>query len=65
MPALPPAAVVQEYGRSIVFLERASGQYERREVTVGPALGDRVPVLSGVRPGERVVVDGAMLLKDR
>jgi cobalt-zinc-cadmium efflux system membrane fusion protein len=65
MPALPPAAIVQEYGRSIVFLERAPGQYERREVTVGPALGDRVPVLSGVQPGERVVVDGAMLLKDR
>jgi cobalt-zinc-cadmium efflux system membrane fusion protein len=65
VPALPSAAIVQEYGRSIVFLERASGQYERREVTVGPALGDRVPVLSGVQAGERVVVDGAMLLKDR
>ena len=65
MPVLPAAAIVQEYGRNTVFLERAPGQYERRQVTVGPPVGDRVPVLSGVQSGDRVVVDGAMLLKDR
>jgi hypothetical protein len=64
MPALPPVAAVQEYGRSIV-LERASGQYECREATVGPAVGDRVPVFSGVQAGERVVGDEAMPLEDR
>jgi hypothetical protein len=46
MPALPPVAAVQEYGRSIV-------------------LGDRVPVHSGIQAGERVVGDGAILLKGR
>ena len=40
MPVLPPGAIVQEYGRSTVFLERAPGQYERREVTVGPPVGE-------------------------
>jgi hypothetical protein len=65
MPALPPVAAVQEYGRSIVLREPASGQYECREATVGPAVGDRVPVLSRVQAGERVVGDEAMLLEDR
>lgn len=65
MAVLPAAAIVQEYGRSTVFFERAPGQYERRPVTVGPPVGDQVPVLSGLQAGDRVVVDGAMLLKDR
>ena len=65
MPVVPAGAIVQEYGRSTVFLERAPGQYERREVTVGAPVGDRVPILGGARPGDRVVVDGAMLLKER
>jgi membrane fusion protein, heavy metal efflux system len=65
MPILPSSAIVQEYGRSTVFSERAPGQYERRQVTVGPPAGDRLPVLSGVQPGDRVVVDGAILLKDQ
>ena len=65
MPVLPPGAIVQEYGRSTVFAERAPGQYERRQVTVGAPVSDRLPVLSGVQAGDRVVVDGAVLLKDR
>jgi cobalt-zinc-cadmium efflux system membrane fusion protein len=65
VPALPPEAIVQEYGRSTVFAERAPGQYERRPVTVGRPVGERVPVLAGVQAGDRVVVDGAVLLKDR
>jgi cobalt-zinc-cadmium efflux system membrane fusion protein len=64
-PVLPVAAIVQEYGRPIVFLERAPGRFERREVTLGPRTGDVVPVVSGVQAGERAVVDGGVLLKDR
>jgi cobalt-zinc-cadmium efflux system membrane fusion protein len=65
LPVVPAAAVVQEYGRSIVFLERAPGQFERREVTTGVRLGQAVSVLSGLQPNDRVVVDGAVLLKDQ
>jgi len=64
-PVLPTGAVVQEYGRPIVFLERAPGRFERREVVLGPRTGDMLPVVSGVRAGERIVVDGGVLLKDR
>src|SRR4029453_4514559 len=65
VPVLPLAAVVREYGRSMVFVERAPGRFARREVELGARAGTRVAVLSGVSVGERVVVDGAVLLKDR
>jgi membrane fusion protein, heavy metal efflux system len=62
-PVLPVSALVEEYGAPVVFVERAPGQYERRQVTVGTRSGDVVPVLSGVQAGDRVIVDGAILLK--
>jgi hypothetical protein len=37
--------------------------FERREVQVGNSLGGSVQVLEGLRPGERVVSDGALLLE--
>ena len=63
-PVLPLSAVVEEYGKRTVFRERGPGRFERREVTLGP-LGSVAPVRQGVGLGDRVVVDGAMLLKDR
>jgi cobalt-zinc-cadmium efflux system membrane fusion protein len=63
VPVLPVSAVIQEYGKSFVFVERGPGQYERREVTIGARSGDLVPVLSGVQVGDRVIVDGAVLLR--
>ena len=65
VPLLPLAAVVQQYGRTVVFVERAPGRFERREVVLGARVGERVAVLTGAEAGERVVVDGAILLKDR
>jgi len=64
-PVVPVGAIVQEYGRPIVFLERAPGRFERREVALGTRAGEFIPVVSGVRAGERIVVDGGVLLKDR
>jgi cobalt-zinc-cadmium efflux system membrane fusion protein len=65
MPVIPVSAIVQEYGRSVIFVERGRGQFERREVTTGTRSGDLAPVLSGVGVGDRVIVDGAVLLKGR
>jgi cobalt-zinc-cadmium efflux system membrane fusion protein len=62
LPVVPADAVVQQYGRSFVFRERQPGQFERREVTVGPRANDSVALLAGIEPGERVVVAGAVLL---
>ncbi len=57
------AAVVQEYGRSEVFVERGPGQFERRLVTTGVRAGGLVAITSGLDVNSRVVVDGAILLR--
>lgn len=63
-PVVPLASVVQQYGRTVVFVEHEPARFERREVVLGARVGDRVAVLQGVTAGERVIVDGAILLKD-
>jgi membrane fusion protein, heavy metal efflux system len=63
MPVVPAAAIVQEYGRSEVFVERGPGQFERRVITSGVRTGDLVAITSGLAVNTRVVVDGAILLR--
>jgi membrane fusion protein, heavy metal efflux system len=49
--------------RWIVFIPRSESEFEIRQVGRGRDLGGEVEVVSGIKPGERVVVDGAFLLK--
>jgi cobalt-zinc-cadmium efflux system membrane fusion protein len=53
---------VEREGVTGVFVEREAGRFDWRPVRVGVALGERVAVLEGLRPEERVVVGGTMLL---
>jgi cobalt-zinc-cadmium efflux system membrane fusion protein len=62
VPVLSAGAVVQSGEHPRVFIEQAPGQFRQTDVTVGKRTGDLVPILSGVQAGERVVVDGVMLL---
>jgi cobalt-zinc-cadmium efflux system membrane fusion protein len=48
--------------RWVVFLPRSEGAFEVRPVERGRDLGDEVVVLSGLKPGESVVVEGAFVL---
>jgi multidrug efflux pump subunit AcrA (membrane-fusion protein) len=45
-----------------VFVERSRGEFERRDVSLGPRHNESVVVTSGLSNGDRVVVDGTMLL---
>jgi membrane fusion protein, heavy metal efflux system len=60
---VPAGAVIQSGEHSTVFVETAAGRFERRSVNIGPRAGDVVRVVSGLSPGDTVVVDGAMLLQ--
>jgi cobalt-zinc-cadmium efflux system membrane fusion protein len=60
---VPAAAVVQDGDRAVVFVEDAPGHFAERNVSLGKPAGNMVRVLSGVRPGESIVVDGVMLIK--
>ncbi len=61
--SVPSSAVLQEAASHIVFVEERRGQFARREVRVGPAHDGVVPILNGVKVGERVVVSSALLLE--
>jgi RND family efflux transporter MFP subunit len=61
--ALPPAAVQSSGAAGVVFVIHDS-TVERRAVKLGAADGERVVVLAGVTPGERVAVGDFARLKD-
>lgn len=63
VPLVPASAIVQSDKRSVVYREKAVGSYEPVTITFGKQDGDRVPVLTGIKEGDRIVVDGGMLLK--
>jgi cobalt-zinc-cadmium efflux system membrane fusion protein len=59
-----PARAVQRVGASwAVFLPHREGAFEVRPIGRGRDLSGDVEVLSGVLPGEELVIDGAFLLK--
>jgi hypothetical protein len=65
VPALsvPVSALVAVQGRDHVFIEEAPGRYRRRAVETGARIGERAVILSGLAEGERVVMQGTILLK--
>ena len=62
-PVVPAAAVVDDAGRPIVFVQREGETFERRAVTLGLRSGDLVQITEGVKPGDRVVTKGAYLVR--
>ena len=62
-PVVPAAAVVDDAGRPIVFVQREGETFERRAVTLGPRTGDVVRIVEGIQAGERVVTKGAFLVR--
>jgi cobalt-zinc-cadmium efflux system membrane fusion protein len=64
-PVTPVGAVIQGDGHNVVFIEVGPGRFQQTEITVGKRTGDLLPVLSGLKSGDRVVTDGAMLLKSQ
>ncbi|MFA5516395.1 MAG: efflux RND transporter periplasmic adaptor subunit [Desulfuromonadales bacterium] len=61
--AIPLYAVVERGGERIVFVE-VQGIAQRRPVRTGAVLGDRVVIEEGLRPGDRLLVQGQQLVTD-
>ena len=60
---LPAEAVLLRGGKDwIVYVAKGDDTFERRSVVAGRPIDGRVQVLSGLEPGDRVVVRGALLL---
>ena len=62
MLSLPVEAVLDSGLKKTVFIERAPGTFEPREVETGRNFGNRVEIVSGLKTGEKVVISGTFLL---
>ncbi|MBX3750186.1 MAG: efflux RND transporter periplasmic adaptor subunit [Opitutaceae bacterium] len=59
---VPRSAVLQHGGKPVVFVARDGHAYSAREIRLGRS-GDRhAEVLAGLREGDRVVTEGALIL---
>jgi multidrug efflux pump subunit AcrA (membrane-fusion protein) len=63
LPTVSKGALLQLEGQNIVYVERAAGEFEEVPVRIGWQAADRVAIAAGINPGDRFVVDGAMLLR--
>ena len=61
--SIPYAALLDDGGRSYVFVV-ASGVAKARNVSPGSSGVDRIRILTGLQPGERVVTEGGTALED-
>src|SRR6185436_14878966 len=60
---IPLTAVQQDRGETIVFVQLDPEHYARRAVKIESERGEVVKVLDGLREQDRVVVQGAFVLK--
>ncbi|HEX2571104.1 MAG TPA: efflux RND transporter periplasmic adaptor subunit [Polyangia bacterium] len=60
---VPLGAVTKIADREVVFVRQPDGDFEVHPVTLGRSAAGRVEVLSGLRAGELVVVEGVFTLK--
>ncbi len=59
---VPAESIIETGINPRVFVERSDGSFEARAVKTGWRSAGRAEILSGLKPGERVVVDGAFLI---
>ncbi|HET6438916.1 MAG TPA: efflux RND transporter periplasmic adaptor subunit [Anaeromyxobacter sp.] len=59
---IPSDAVIDSGTKNIVFLALGEGKFQPREVQLGDADGDRVEVMKGLSPGDRVVTRANFLI---
>lgn len=60
--AVPVAAVLQEAAGNSLWVRNPDGSFEDRMVRLGAQTGERVEILSNLKAGDQVVVNGAYLL---
>jgi Cu(I)/Ag(I) efflux system membrane fusion protein len=60
--AVPENAVLDSGTHQMVFVAHEGGHFEPRTVQLGARVDDRFQVLSGLSPGEKVVISGNFLI---
>ena len=57
------SSVITIQGRNYAFVKTSPIKFERREISIGNEINNRIIVFSGIREGENVVSSGLMQLK--
>ena len=60
---LPVEALTEEQGLYFIYIQKCAESYKKQEVKLGASNGKEVQILSGVHPGDKVVVKGAYHVK--
>ena len=60
---LPVEALTEEQGLYFIYIQKCEESYKKQEVKLGASNGKEVQILSGVQPGDKVVVKGAYHVK--
>jgi RND family efflux transporter MFP subunit len=61
---IPEAAILREYDDTFVFSLGEGGIVKRKKITIGESSGESRELLSGVEPGEKIVIEGQYYLRD-
>ena len=56
------AVLIKDESRSVVYVQQENNVFEARTVSLGRPARGMVPVISGLKTGERIVVRGGLLL---
>ena len=62
--ALPSDAVVTKGDKPYLYVVKDDDTVEQREITLGQSVDGIVQVLSGIKEGERVVIEGGQVLSN-
>ena len=63
LPTVTSRAVYLSGAQNYAFVRSGDGQYTRKAVRVGPEVDGRMPVVSGLKPGDEVVTTGSLFLE--
>ncbi|MFN7925914.1 MAG: efflux RND transporter periplasmic adaptor subunit [Bryobacteraceae bacterium] len=61
-PTVPASSVISAEGKSFAWRELSKGVFEKVAVVTGAQVGNRIAIVEGIGPNDRIVVDGVMLL---
>lgn len=59
---IPSEAIMFSGMKKTVFVDLGNGFFEPRQIETGWRLGNRVEVMKGLKPGERIVISGNFLI---
>jgi multidrug efflux pump subunit AcrA (membrane-fusion protein) len=62
--AVPVNAVIRDSSKASVWIAKGNNEFVKREVTLGLIQNGYAQIIGGIQPGDKVVVDGGLLLSN-